>query len=111
METFEVAHLNIQNVNVIIIFVARAFELRTLREQSAIQGALQVAATSAGQAGNVVLVWLDEFHRMKFLAPPQQHPFFKDRELRAALQSDQLHADLQLRTRLGEAHGEQVFEL
>jgi hypothetical protein len=77
METFEVAHLNIQNVNMIIIFVASAFEFKAPREQSAIQSELQMAATSAGLAGNVVLVWLDQFGQMKFLAPPQQHPFFR----------------------------------
>jgi hypothetical protein len=77
METFEIAHLNIQSVNVIIVFVASAFECKAPREQDAIHSALQVAATSAGLAGNVVLVWLDHFGRMKFLAPPQQHPFFR----------------------------------
>lgn len=76
METLEVAHLNIQNVNV-IIFVASAFEHKTPREQASIQATLQLSATSAGLAGNVVLVWLDQFGRTKFLAPPQQHPFFK----------------------------------
>jgi len=77
MKTFEVAHLNIQNVNVVITFVASAFEFKTPREQTAIQAALQASVTSAGLAGNVVLVWLDQFGRMKFLAPPQQHPFFR----------------------------------
>ena len=77
METFQVAHLNVQNVNVIIIFLASTFEHKSPQEQSTIQAALQVGASSAGLAGNVVLVWLDQFGRMKFIAPPQQHPFFR----------------------------------
>jgi hypothetical protein len=77
METFQVAHLNIQNVNVIIIFLANAFEHKQPQEKGAIQAALQVSATRAGLAGNAVLVWLDDFGQMKFMAPPQQHPFFK----------------------------------
>jgi hypothetical protein len=27
--------------------------------------------------GDVVLVWRDQYGTMKFIAPPQQHPFFQ----------------------------------
>jgi len=77
METFQVAHLNIQSVNVIVVFLASAFEHKSPQDQRTIHAALQVSATSAGLAGNVVLVWLDQYGRTKFIAPPQQHPFFR----------------------------------
>jgi hypothetical protein len=77
METLEVAHLNIQNVNVIIIFLNTAFDSKAPQAQHAIHMQLQAAAASAGLAGNVVPVWQDSFGRTKFIAPPQQHPFFK----------------------------------
>ncbi|MGB9236406.1 MAG: hypothetical protein WCC04_18515 [Terriglobales bacterium] len=77
MATFEVAHLNIQNVNVVIIFLGSEFEHQTQQQQNAIQNGLQLCAENAGLAGNVVLVWQDSFQRIKFLAPPQQHAFFK----------------------------------
>ena len=77
METFQVAHLNVQNVNLAVIFLSTAFDSKPPKEQHAIHLALQVAATNAGLAGNVVPVWLDPFGRTKFIAPQNQHPFFK----------------------------------
>ena len=76
MESFQVAHLQIQNVNVAIVFLATIFDSKSPQEQAMIHRRLQAAATSAGLAGNVVLVWLDQFGRTKFKAPQQQHPFF-----------------------------------
>lgn len=77
MATFEVAHLNIQNVNVVVIFLGHAFDHQTDSQKAELQTALQICARNAGLAGNVVLVWRDTFGHMKFLAPQQQHPFFK----------------------------------
>ena len=77
MATFDVAHLNIQNVNVVIVFLGPAFEHKTHQQQSEFQAALQICAANAGLAGNVVLVWQDSLQQIKFLAPPQQHAFFK----------------------------------
>jgi hypothetical protein len=77
VETFQVAHLNIQNVNVIVIFLNSPFDSKTAQEKGEIQLALQVAAKKAGLAGNVVPVWRDQFGKTKFIAPKQQHPFFK----------------------------------
>jgi hypothetical protein len=77
METFQVAHLNIQQVNVIVIFLSTVFDDKTPPEQEALHVGLQAAASSAGWAGNVVPVWKDHFGRTKFIAPRQQHPFFE----------------------------------
>lgn len=77
METFEVAHLNVQNVNVIVIFLNTTFDSKPAAEQHGIHVILQAAARNAGLAGNVVPVWRDPFGRTKFIAPENQHPFFK----------------------------------
>lgn len=77
MEQFSVAHLNVQNVNVIIIFLNQKFDRMTPADKHAVHRQLQTAATSAGLAGNVVPVWQDAFAHTKFIAPTQQHPFFR----------------------------------
>lgn len=77
MDRFPVAHLNVQNVNVIVIFLNNRFDTMPSASQHAIHRELQVAAASAGLAGNVVPVWQDAFAQTKFLAPPQQRAFFE----------------------------------
>ena len=77
MEQFSVAHLNVQNVNVIVIFLNQKFDRMTRADQDAVHRQLQAAATSAGLAGNVVPVWQDAFATTKFIAPLHQHPFFR----------------------------------
>ena len=77
MEQFPVAHLNVQNVNLIIIFLNPKFDMMPPTAQHAFHNRLQIAASTAGLAGNVVPVWQDAHAQTKFLAPPQQHPFFR----------------------------------
>jgi hypothetical protein len=77
METFQVAHLNEQNVNLVVIFLNTAFDNQSPQEQHRIHLALQAGATSAGLAGNVVPVWQDAFGHTKFIAPQQQRAFFQ----------------------------------
>lgn len=76
MEQFSVAHLSVQNVNVVIVFLNQRFDRMTAADQHAVHRQLQTAATSAGLVGNVVPVWQDAFAHTKFIAPPEQHPFF-----------------------------------
>jgi len=80
MEDFTIAHLNLPGpqgpVNVIIVFVNDAFGQKTEQEQEQIQTALQLCASSANLAGNVVPVWVDHSGRLRFRAPRNQHPFF-----------------------------------
>ena len=77
MAEVQIAHLNIQNVNVIVTFLNEQFDHKTEGEQDAVHEELQMRASNAGLAGNVVLVWTDAFGRMKFRAPQNQHPYFK----------------------------------
>jgi len=80
-KTFEVAHLNILDVRVVVVFAA-------IRPTAELYGTLQRSARKASLTGNVVAVWPDEFGRTRFLAPPEQHAFFQ------AVSYDQLRAQI-----------------
>ena len=75
--SIDVAHLRIQGVDVVIAFLDSAFDHKTQHEQSQANAALQMCSRNAGLAGNVVLVWQDANGRFKFMAPINQHAFFK----------------------------------
>jgi len=72
MTTFEVAHINQQGVNVVVVFVAPAVAHKSSEEQNAIAANLQLCAQSANLAGNVAMVWPGGFW-----APSNQHAFFR----------------------------------
>ena len=76
--TFPVAHLNIHDVELVLVFVDQA-----TKEKQALYKALSL---STGH--NLVLVWQDEFGRTRFIAPPEQHSFFQ------VLGYDQLYAQV-----------------
>jgi hypothetical protein len=67
---FEIAHLNVQDVKVVVVFVDGASAPSQYES-------LQAAAAQAGLDGNIVVVWPDEFGRTRFLAPQEQHAFFQ----------------------------------
>jgi hypothetical protein len=77
VEQFQVAHINVQGVNVVVVFVNPGLGLRPRIEQQQVLDALQSCASAAGLAGNVVLVWRDNAGLMNFIAPPNQHAFFR----------------------------------
>ena len=77
MADIDVAHLRIQGVDIVIAFLDSSFDRKTQREQNEARSALQLCSRSAGLAGNVVLMWRDPSGGVKFIAPPNQHPFFR----------------------------------
>lgn len=77
MEEFQVAHINVQSVNLIIVFVNPEIGQQPRSEQQQVVNALQACAGAAGLAGNVVPVWRDTAGRLNFIAPPNQHAFFR----------------------------------
>ena len=77
MADIDVAHLRIQGVDVVIAFLDSSFDRKTQSDQNEARMALQLRSRSAGLAGIVVLMWRDSFGRSKFIAPPNQHPFFR----------------------------------
>jgi hypothetical protein len=72
MTTFEIAHINEQGVNVVVVFVDPAVAHKTAADQNAIAGGLQLCARSANLAGNIAMVWPGGFW-----AQPNQHAFFE----------------------------------
>lgn len=77
MSKFQVAHIREQGQNMIIVFVDKKVGSMTSSDRAEIMATLQSCATSAGLAGNVVLVWQTNSGRMEFCAPQPWHPFFK----------------------------------
>jgi len=69
-DRFEIAHLNLQDVKVVVVFVDGALDAQAYVD-------LQQAAVKAGLDGKVVAVWPDEFGRTRFIASPEQHAFFQ----------------------------------
>jgi hypothetical protein len=67
--TIPVAHLNIRGAALLVAFPDA--------DQSKDYAALQAAAARAGFAGELAIVWEDSEGRTRFLAAPQQHPFFQ----------------------------------
>ena len=77
MERFQIAHIQVQGVNLIVVFVNSSLGYRPPDEQQQVVASLQACASAAGLAGNVVPVWRDASGRLNFIAPPNQHPYFK----------------------------------
>ena len=75
--TIPVAYLNIRGASLVVAFFESTFDARTPDERSATYSALQAAAAVQGLEGEVVVLWEDSAGRTRFIAPPQQHPFFQ----------------------------------
>jgi hypothetical protein len=67
--TIPVAHLNIRGAALLVAFP----DPDHVKDYAA----LQTAAARAGFAGELAVVWEDTQGRTRFIAPPQQHPFFQ----------------------------------
>jgi hypothetical protein len=85
---FPVARLNVQDVDVIVVFTDRSLEARSEHERQQLYSALQSSAVSANLPGNIVLIWQGRSGRTKFIAPPAQHAFFR------IMKYDQLRAQI-----------------
>lgn len=59
------------------VFLESTFEVKSLEDRSATYAALQSAAARQGFNGEVVALWEDPAGRTRFIAPPQQQPFFE----------------------------------
>lgn len=81
MARFEVAHIQQQNVHLIIIPLDPSFGRKTTSDQNQTTGDLQVCASAAGLAGTVVPVWDAGGGRMAFLAPSNWRSFFQSIDL------------------------------
>jgi len=79
--TYDVAHINEQGQNMIIIPVDSSVGSKTQNQQNELSNSLQIFANDAGLAGSICLVWTSG-NRFNFLAPNQWHSFFKSIDMR-----------------------------
>jgi hypothetical protein len=72
MTTFEIAPINEQGVNVVVVFVDPRVAHKSAEEPNLIAANLQLCAESANLEGNVAMVWPGGFW-----ATSNQHAFFR----------------------------------
>ncbi|HEX5432417.1 MAG TPA: hypothetical protein VFW83_10655, partial [Bryobacteraceae bacterium] len=78
------APLDVMDVKLIVVFLETHFDAKTAEERNEIRMRLDGSAKRDRLAGTLVPVWKDREGRTRFLAPPQQRPFFQ------AIRYDQL---------------------
>ena len=78
MPVFPVARVEIQDVNLTVIFLdpIAPMEMSAAKRMEVFRS-LEPLCRQQGFARDVIAVWQDEFGRTRFLAPPQQHAFFQ----------------------------------
>jgi hypothetical protein len=59
------------------VFLDSAFDNLSPTDRADTYAALQASAANQGYQGDVVALWEDASGRTRFIAPPQQHPFFQ----------------------------------
>jgi hypothetical protein len=74
--TIPVAHLNVRGAAILVAFLEAAFEDLSPGDKAETYAKLQAAVARGGLRGEVAAVWEDRQGRTRFIAPPQQHPFF-----------------------------------
>jgi hypothetical protein len=62
---------------VLAVFLEPTFEGKSPQDRGETYAALQAAAARQGFPGEVVALWEDAAGRTRFIAPPQQQPFFE----------------------------------
>jgi len=75
MERVQVAYINEQGVDLLLVPVDPAFQKHSDTDQLRVCAVLQACATTAGLSGTVVPVWDAGDGRMAFLAPREAHAF------------------------------------
>jgi len=77
MASIAVAYLNIRGADLLIAFFDSTFDSRSPQERSDAYAALRAAAARENIRAAIAAVWEDSEGRTRFIAPPQQHPFFQ----------------------------------
>ncbi len=87
MPKLDIAHIREQGQDMIIAPLDDSFNQKSPSQQEAAVRQIQLAARSAGLNGTAVAVWEDSSGRMKFIAPPQWHSFFRSINIGWVLQN------------------------
>jgi hypothetical protein len=82
VNTFKVAAVREQGIDLVIVPLDRSFGSKSQAQQSETIQVLQRCVTSSGLPGKVVPVWPDSSGRMAFIAPQNWHAFFRNLNLR-----------------------------
>jgi hypothetical protein len=77
MPTFNIATVNVEGSDLILIILDHAFGDKTFEAQSEILMEFQKRAIAAGYKGHVIPVWSSAAGQINFMAPRDLHPFFK----------------------------------
>ena len=88
LKTVPCAQLNIQDVNLLVVFAEPSFDSLTPEERQEAHSLFRKSAARVGLAEDVVVFWRDRYGGTKFLAPAQQHAFFQ------IMKYDQLYAQV-----------------
>ena len=75
MAELDIAHINEQGEDMILIPLNNSFGYKAPGEQKETIEMLQSCAVKAGLKGKVIPVWNDVVNRMNFVAPEFYHPF------------------------------------
>lgn len=76
MAKYKIAHVSEQGQQMIIAPLDSSFHSRSQQAKNEFMNAFQMAASSAGLAGSVALIW-ESGSMVHFMAPQPWHPFFK----------------------------------
>ncbi len=76
MPTFNIATINVEGDDLILIILDPAFGAKSFEEQSSILMAFQQRALAQGYPGHVIPVWSSAAGKINFMAPRHLHPFF-----------------------------------
>jgi hypothetical protein len=77
MPRFKIAHIKVQDADLIIVPLESSFGHKTQEDQQQAIAELQIHANAADLKGDVVPVWDSGGGRMAFIAPTNWHPYFK----------------------------------
>jgi hypothetical protein len=75
MSEYKIAHIRKQGQDIIIVPVDRSYGSQSQADQNKTRNALQIAATSAGLAGQVIIAWEGGSGRVGTLAPREWSQF------------------------------------
>jgi hypothetical protein len=75
MAEFDIAHINEQGEDIILIPLDSSFAYKSQKEQMETVNYLQACAEKAGLKGKVIPVWKNLVNRMDFVAPEYYHPY------------------------------------
>lgn len=87
MAKYKIAHIKEQGQQMIIAPLDSSFNSRTQEEKNDFLDAFQTAATSAGLAGRVALIWKSG-NMVHFMAPQPWHPFFRSQGIYQLIMSN-----------------------